>query len=245
MREQFQANAPSLYSLTSKMFLMVMLFAKRVLMSDVTKLSPVKTTLISEHVHGNSVLDVGAGFCHYTHWLLEQKPHLAITAIDHLEVAAQGFTYLKLDLEQGNLPFADSTFDTILAFDIIEHLHSGHALLKELYRVCKPGGVIIGSVPHDEDKFLKDYNLTFYHRSDVTHKRYYLKDSLKKVLVEAGFVVDSINAQGIVSPQVITEFVVPWLKKPTRMLIGALRRLRLIRTDVLQSDLFFVAYKVS
>jgi SAM-dependent methyltransferase len=212
-------------------------------MSDVSKLSPVKTTLIAEHLQGNAVLDVGAGFCHYTRWLLGQKPHLAITAIDYLEVPAEGFTYLNLDLEKGILPFADQTFDTVLAFDIIEHLHSGHALLKELHRVCKTGGVIIGSVPHDEDKFLKDYNLTFYHRSDVTHKRYYLKDSLKAVLEEAGFVPDLIKAEGIVSPQVITEFVVPWLKKPTRALIGALRRLRLVRTDLLQSDLFFVGHK--
>jgi ubiquinone/menaquinone biosynthesis C-methylase UbiE len=209
------------------------------------QLSPVKTALINQHLQGSAILDVGAGWCHYTRWLLQENPHLAITAIDHLEVPAENFTYLNVDLEKGTLPFADETFDTILAFDIIEHLHSGHQLLGEMRRVLKKGGVLIGSVPHDEDKFLKNYNLTFYHRSDVTHKRYYLKDSLEQVLCQAGLVVDLIKAEGIVSPQVITEFVVPWLKKPTRALIGALRRVGLVRTDLLQSDLFFVVHKAN
>ena len=208
---------------------------------QVSQLSPVKLALIENNLQGQSVLDVGAGYCQYTHWLLEQNPALAVTAIDHLDVPAQGFTYLKLDLEQAQLPFADGSFDTVLAFDIVEHLNNGELLLKELHRVLKPGGVLLGSVPHDDDKFLKDYNLTFYHRSDLTHKRYYVPESLRSVLQNTGFAVEKISAEGGVSPHVFTEFVTPWLKKPTRFLIGGLRRLKLVRTDLLQSDLFFVA----
>lgn len=48
------------------------------------------------------------------------------------------------------LPFEDSTFDTVLALDVLEHLlyqDQGKAL-KEIRRVLKPGGTILFSCPN-------------------------------------------------------------------------------------------------
>lgn len=208
-----------------------------------SKLSPVKTTLIKKHLTGKAILDVGAGHCFYTKWLLKQEPSLAITAIDHMDVQSQGFTYVRCDLEKGVLPFDDNSFDTVLAFDVIEHITNAEQLVRELWRVCKKDGILIGSVPHDEDKFLPAYNLTFYHRSDVTHKRYYLPESLGAALQQGGFEPLLIQADGGVDPYVLTEFVVPWFRWPVQKSIGLLRKLGLLRTDCLKSDLFFVARK--
>ncbi len=208
------------------------------------KLSDVKTIYIQTHLQGTAILDVGCGQGHYSTWLKMQQPSLSITAIDHLVLPdTQDFMYLQLDLEQA-IPLPDNSFDTILAFDIIEHIAQEASFINQLHRLCKPGGMLVGSVPHDNDAFLPAYNLTFYHRSDLTHKRYYVPASLEKALNTAGFSVVTLDGKGGVSPQVIAEFFPAPLRTLVKKTVGLLRRGGIIRTDRLQSDLFFVAKKV-
>lgn len=45
------------------------------------------------------------------------------------------------------IPFADGTFDLVLATDIIEHVDDDVAALRELRRVLKPGGTLLLTVP--------------------------------------------------------------------------------------------------
>lgn len=45
------------------------------------------------------------------------------------------------------LPFADSSFDTVLATDVLEHMPYPDALFAELRRVLRPGGALILGVP--------------------------------------------------------------------------------------------------
>ena len=44
-------------------------------------------------------------------------------------------------------PFANNTFDPISFLEVLEHLPSPHAAIKESYRVLKPGGKLILSMP--------------------------------------------------------------------------------------------------
>ncbi|OGB74836.1 hypothetical protein A2810_00140 [candidate division Kazan bacterium RIFCSPHIGHO2_01_FULL_49_10] len=50
------------------------------------------------------------------------------------------------DLEAG-IPYPDATFDLIVAAEVLEHLIYPEKVVAEAYRVLKPGGVLIGSVP--------------------------------------------------------------------------------------------------
>src|SRR5579872_1235395 len=45
------------------------------------------------------------------------------------------------------LPFRDGAFDVIVALDILEHVSDDAAALREFYRVLKPGGRVIATVP--------------------------------------------------------------------------------------------------
>ncbi len=45
------------------------------------------------------------------------------------------------------LPFRDSTFDLVLLLDVLEHVRDEGALLAEVYRVLRPGGTALISVP--------------------------------------------------------------------------------------------------
>ena len=209
------------------------------------KLSDVKLSYLKKFLQGQSILDVGSGQCFYDEWLHQQNPSLEITAIDclDLEPKPSNIGYLRLNLET-TLPFSDQSFDTILAFDVIEHIENEAQLISELNRVCKNGGVIIGSVPHDNDKFLPNYNLTFYHRSDLTHKRYYLPEAILQKLCAAEFDSCTIESQGGINPQVIAEFFPKSTRFLIKKIIGMFRRIGLVNTKILKSDLFFVAKKV-
>ena len=51
------------------------------------------------------------------------------------------------DIEQVPFPFNDEEFDYILCQDVLEHVEY-ISVLKELYRILKPGGVVEIRVPH-------------------------------------------------------------------------------------------------
>lgn len=45
------------------------------------------------------------------------------------------------------LPFKDSSYDCVTAFDVIEHIKDDVLVMKEIYRVLKPKGIAIITVP--------------------------------------------------------------------------------------------------
>lgn len=206
-------------------------------------LSDVKCSYITSFLHGSTVLDVGAGDGHYLSWLAQKNKHISLAAIDHKEIKpSNDFVYYQADLEKP-IELPDASFSTIFAFDSIEHIAHEKQLLENIFRICKPGGILIGSVPHDEDLFLPDYNLTFYHRSDITHKRYYTKVTLHAALKNAGFEDITIDFKGGINPQVIAEFFPRGTRFLIKKIIGTLRRIGIINTNLLASDLFFTAQK--
>jgi ubiquinone/menaquinone biosynthesis C-methylase UbiE len=55
------------------------------------------------------------------------------------------------DFTQGigeNLPLKDKSFDLILLFEVLEHSINPTDLIKEIYRVLKPGGLLFLTVPN-------------------------------------------------------------------------------------------------
>ncbi len=71
-----------------------------------------------------------------------------------------------------SIPFEDSTFDKILCLDTFEHVQDERKTAAEIFRVLKPGGVLVLSVPHDFLNFLDPDELTRSMRNVV---RKYIK----------------------------------------------------------------------
>jgi SAM-dependent methyltransferase len=59
-----------------------------------------------------------------------------------------GVEVAKCDLEQEPFPFADGTFDVVVANQIFEHLKQIYRPLGEVHRILKPGGLLLFSVPN-------------------------------------------------------------------------------------------------
>src|SRR5213593_696978 len=46
------------------------------------------------------------------------------------------------------LPFEDSSVDAVLAMSILEHVPKPWLAVDEIYRVLRPGGLVVGYVPY-------------------------------------------------------------------------------------------------
>lgn len=83
------------------------------------------------------------------------------------------------------LPFKSNKFDLITVLDLLEHLNDREAL-KEFYRVLKPNGYLIATVPAFNFMWSK-------HDEALHHKRRYNKAQLKDALKSNGFIIEKIS----------------------------------------------------
>ena len=81
------------------------------------------------------------------------RPRLPIEGTQFVDISAPAIAKLRGRGAQvaigqvTRLPFADSSFDLVCAFDIIEHVEDDDGALSEVVRTAKPGGVVLMSVP--------------------------------------------------------------------------------------------------
>lgn len=104
-------------------------------------------------VHGKEVLDAGCGVGYGAEMLAEA----GASRVVGLDIAAESVQdaiaragpigeFVLGDLEQ--LPFTSCSFDVLVCFEVIEHVHRRELALDELRRVLRPEGVLIVSSPN-------------------------------------------------------------------------------------------------
>ncbi len=99
------------------------------------------------------VLDIGCGAGHGSHTLAKKykKVHAIDISPEAIEYAKKNWHVQNIEFGVGDclsIPFPDSTFDEIAAFEVFEHLTDWRKFLSELRRVLKPGGVVYISTPN-------------------------------------------------------------------------------------------------
>ncbi len=94
----------------------------------------------------------------------------------------RGCRDVRLMEEEDRLPFPDSSFDLLVALDVIEHIDDDLGALTEYRRVLKPGGRLLLTVPA--------YRWLWSHHDDLNrHRRRYRIGPVRRLLGEAGFAV--------------------------------------------------------
>lgn len=132
------------------------------------------------------LLDIGCGKMPYRDHILKNSQVQEYVGLD-IETAIVYDASVKPDFTwDGNvMPFEDNSFDCAYGTEVLEHCPDPEKVLKEVYRVLKPGGVFFFTVP-----FLWPLH-------EVPHDEYrYTPFSLERKLDVTGFNTIKINATG-------------------------------------------------
>ncbi|MCF6361298.1 MAG: class I SAM-dependent methyltransferase [Cyclobacteriaceae bacterium] len=110
-----------------------------------------KAYYVAEELVGGSLLEIGCGEGRGVELLAPKVK--SYTAVDKIEEVVENLSakYPKSSFIQANippLPFEDNSFDTIISFQVIEHIKDDSTYLEEINRILKPGGKAYISTPN-------------------------------------------------------------------------------------------------
>jgi SAM-dependent methyltransferase len=144
-----------------------------------------------------SVLELGCSEGRHGGLLLESGRAISVVGIDLRVPTDQATSFLTRFVRAdvvGWLEQTDERFDTVLAFDILEHLVDPWSACQKIFDVLRPGGVIVASLPNVQ--FIKvSADLMLRGRFDYqnqgvldrTHLRFFTRRSVNDLLLQGGF----------------------------------------------------------
>ena len=134
--------------------------------------------LLDKYVYGKKVLDIGCGIGLYVDYLAKGgMDAYGVDFVDEFIISAKKTkkgTFIKGQAE--NLPFAQSQFDTVILFNILEH-GDDLAILKEAIRIVRKRILVI--VPKVVDETLEKSGVVFRHYLDKSHSKEYIEEDLR------------------------------------------------------------------
>ena len=120
-----------------------------------------------------------------------------------------------------SLPEPEYYFDLVCCLDVLEHVDDS-AALAEVYRVLKPGGVLLASVPA--------YQWLWSERDKVAgHLRRYTRAGIRALLEDSGFSVELMfGYQFFLLPALVASRLWQWLRPATVQVAREDRPARLV-----------------
>ena len=164
---------------------------------------------------GDKILDVGCGDAFYLHLLSNLGGDLKLAGCDidtvALKSAKQNLKGKNIQFKEADLmkkiPYVSNTFDKVVMSEVAEHLPNDVKGLKEIYRVLKPGGILVLSVPNKNYPLFWDPVNWILERTTgnhvkngfwagiwYNHIRLYKPEQIKKAVEKAGFKVEQVRA---------------------------------------------------
>lgn len=130
------------------------------------------------------ILDAGCGTGGLIRRMGAGHPSWRWTGIDAEPLACElARSRCAAEIVEGSLmalPFAGGAFDAVVCSDVLYHLDDDVAALREIFRVLRPGGIVVINVPAHRW-------LWSYHDVTVHGRRRYERAELKEKLRTAGF----------------------------------------------------------
>lgn len=135
------------------------------------------------------ILDIGCG----TGFNITYLHQLGYRQVDGLDISRDALMYCKsrqlnsLTIASAeNLPIQRSTYDVILALDIVEHIADDRQVMAEIFRILKTDGALIVFVPA--------YQFLWSFQDEISHhQRRYEANDLKHKVTQAGFEIKKLS----------------------------------------------------
>lgn len=131
------------------------------------------------------ILDVGCGSA----WLAAEFP--AYAGVDASEEAVAAAAQRGLDVHRWRggepLPFGDESFDGVVLKDLLEHVGDPVAVVLEVRRVLRPGGIAFASSP-DAQRWVWD---------DYTHRRPFTRKAFRLLFADQGMTVERVGYESV------------------------------------------------
>ncbi|MBN1263800.1 MAG: class I SAM-dependent methyltransferase [Candidatus Pacebacteria bacterium] len=193
---------------------------------------------IAEVSMGRPILDLGCGFGEFAGVFFQKKVEMGLDiSWEELISAQKKNLYEKLTwADAGDLPFKDNHFETVLSVSVLEHITNVRPVLKEVFRVLKPGGKFVLTVNGAKinrllfwPEWLQKRGLSFlaakyiacYHQI-FKHQTLWSKKKWEGALQKAGFKID--QSREIISPAATRIFdfflITAWPSQVIKLLTG-------------------------
>jgi SAM-dependent methyltransferase len=164
-------------------------------------LADFKRVLTADNIRGR-LLDAGAGKLSYRHLV---RPFCQTYKSMDFQPTHPDLDY-QSDIQK--MPLGDESFDTVLCAEVLEHVPDPEKALREIYRVLKPGGKLVMSIPHlmylhNEPHDFYRYTkyglrtlLVMYLHNEPHDFYRYTKYGLRTLLERTGFTVELLEPSG-------------------------------------------------
>lgn len=130
---------------------------------------------------GSRLLELGCGRGEFLRGFI--KCGVSGFGVDRSRAASQYCPEAELriaDLENEPVPFEDDSFDFIYSKSVLEHFYYPEKIVSEIYRLLRPGGIVITMCPDWE------FNYKMYFE-DYTHRTPFMQASLRDIQLIHGF----------------------------------------------------------
>jgi SAM-dependent methyltransferase len=169
-----------------------------------------RVDLLTNHIHSQTeVLELGCGTGYFTKELVATGARITSIDIspDLLEIAQTEITATNVTFKEDNayqMSFQDSSFDSVMGSSVLHHLDLEPAL-KEIYRVLKPGGVMVFTEPNMMNpQIALQKNIPWLKKKlgDSPDETAFFRWSLGRLLTRTGFVNISITPFDFLHPAI-------------------------------------------
>ena len=170
-------------------------FDSKMNMYDTNKrIDVVFNELLVENIEDKLLLDAGAGTGWFSKHACERKANvismdLGENLLRKVKEKCNSTTIIGSIL---NIPFGNDFFDVVISSEVIEHTPNPYLAIHELYRVLKPGGILILTTPNKYWYFSVWLANLLNLRPYQGYENWTGWFQMKKVLKETGFNLQKI-----------------------------------------------------
>jgi len=152
-----------------------------------------------------NMLEIGCASGEFLHEMAQEGWN--VTGIEFSQIAAENARNLGYPVYVGSVessPEPEYKYELIVGWMVLEHLHDPVSALKKLERWMKPGGHLVISVPNAGSLESRVFGNAWYANHLPNHLYHFTTQTIRTMLSEAGWEVEKIYHQRILSSLIVS-----------------------------------------